>query len=108
MKNFEDRLTRLESLNEKMKEGNVPLDEAVSLFEEGIKLARGLEKELSKIERRIEILVNEPEKEQGDEPNLELFPDIGGESGEREQGSSRDSSDDSEAEQDGGENGENR
>jgi exodeoxyribonuclease VII small subunit len=108
VKNFEDRLTRLESLNEKMKEGNVPLDEAVSLFEEGIKLARGLEKELSKIERKIEILVNEPEKEQGDEPNLELFSDMGDEGRDREQGTSRDSSDDSGEGQSGGEDGENR
>jgi len=72
MKKFEDRLERLEVLNEKMKEGSVPLDEAIDLFEEGIKLARSLEKDLSKVERKIEILVNEPESPQ-DEPNLELF-----------------------------------
>ena len=59
MKSFEERLNRLEELSEKLKTGNVPLEEAVSLFEEGIKLARGLEKELSKIERKVEILVNE-------------------------------------------------
>ncbi|MFW6344504.1 MAG: exodeoxyribonuclease VII small subunit [Sediminispirochaetaceae bacterium] len=73
MKKFEERLSELESLNEKMKEGEIPLDEAVSLFERGIKLAKGLEKDLSKIERRIEILVNEPEKPETEEPNLELF-----------------------------------
>lgn len=78
MKNFEERLSRLESLNEKMKEGNLPLEEAVRLFEEGIKLARGLEKELSKVERRVEILVNEPESKEEEEPNLELFPEMGG------------------------------
>ena len=77
MKSFEERLTRLETLNEKMKEGDVPLDEAVRLFEEGIKLARGLEKELSKIERKIEILTNEPESKEQEEPNLELFSDLG-------------------------------
>lgn len=72
MKNFEERLTRLEELNEKMKSGNIPLDEAVVMFEDGIKLARGLEKDLSKVERRIEILVNEPETPE-EEPTLELF-----------------------------------
>ncbi len=86
MKSFEERLTRLETLNEKMKEGDVPLDEAVRLFEEGIKLARGLEKELSKIERRIEILTNEPESKEQEEPNLELFSDLG--AGEEQQKSS--------------------
>jgi len=75
MKNFEERLNRLEELNEKMKSGNIPLDEAVEMFEDGIKLARGLEKDLSKVERRIEILVNEPETPE-EEPNLELFGEV--------------------------------
>ncbi|RKX86735.1 MAG: exodeoxyribonuclease VII small subunit [Spirochaetes bacterium] len=72
MKNFEERLTNLEELNEKMKTGNIALDEAVEIFEEGIKLAKGLEKDLTKVERKIEILVNKPVKE-SDKPNLELF-----------------------------------
>ena len=75
MKNFEERLTNLEELNEKMKTGNIALDEAVEIFEEGIKLAKSLEKDLSKVERKIEILVNKPEKDT-DEPNLELFDGV--------------------------------
>ena len=79
MKNFEDRLNRLESLSEKLREGKIPLEEAVSIFEEGMKLAKDLEKELAKIERKVEILVNEPEKKSGSgadtEPVLELFPE---------------------------------
>lgn len=75
MKKFEERLARLEELNEKISEGNIPLDEAVALFEEGIKLAKSLEKDLSKVERKIEILVNQPEAE-GEEPNLELFSEL--------------------------------
>jgi len=74
VKKFEERLSELEELNEKMKEGEIPLDEAVGLFERGIKLAKGLEKDLSKIERKIEILVNEPESPE-EKPNLELFGD---------------------------------
>lgn len=85
MKSFEERLSRLESLNDRMKEGDVPLDEAVRLFEEGIKLAKGLEKELSKIERRVEILVNEPESGKQEEPNLELFSELSGAAGEGEE-----------------------
>lgn len=81
MKGFEERLARLEELNEKISEGNIPLDEAVALFEEGIKLAKGLEKDLSKVERRVELLVNEPETPD-EEPNLELFPDLNPEKGE--------------------------
>jgi len=77
MKSFEERLERLEILNEKIDEGNLPLEEAVALFEEGIALARGLEKELAKVERKVEILVDDPQAGEEDEkPNLELFPDF--------------------------------
>ncbi len=75
MKNFEERLTRLEDLSEKIRDGNIPLAEATSYFEEGIKLARGLEKDLQKIERKIEILVNKPEVEE-DAAELALFPEF--------------------------------
>ncbi len=75
MKGFEERLSRLENLNDKISEGNIPLDEAVALFEEGIKLAKSLEKDLSKVERKVELLVNQPDTPE-DEPNLELFPDL--------------------------------
>jgi len=78
MTSFEERLQRLEELSEKIKEGNLPLQEAVALFEEGIKLAKGLEKDLSKVERKIEILVNQPEKPE-DKPELDLFPELGDE-----------------------------
>ena len=74
MKNFEERLKALEEIAEKMREGNIPLDEAVSLFEEGVALARGLEKDLAKIEKKIEILAKEPETPEA-EPSLELFPE---------------------------------
>ncbi|MCK5008684.1 MAG: exodeoxyribonuclease VII small subunit [Spirochaetia bacterium] len=78
MKSFEDRFNRLENLSEKLREGKIPLEEAVSIFEEGMKLAKELEKELAKIERKVEILVNEPEKkgEAAQEPALELFPEL--------------------------------
>ena len=75
MKSFEQRLARLEELSEAIKAGDLPLDEAVALFEEGIKLSKGLEKELAKIERKVEILVNNPEEE-GQEPEMELFPEL--------------------------------
>jgi exodeoxyribonuclease VII small subunit len=75
MKSFETRLARLEELSEAIKAGDLPLEEAVALFEEGVKLSKGLEKELAKIERKVEILVNNPE-EQGEEPEMELFPEL--------------------------------
>lgn len=77
MKSFEERLARLESLSEKIRSEECGLEEATVYFEEGVKLARSLEKELSKVEKRVEILVNKPEEED-EEPILELFPEIRG------------------------------
>ena len=59
-KSFEERLERLEKLAEKLREGKIPLEEAVTLFEEGMKLARSLEKDLARVERKVEILTREP------------------------------------------------
>jgi exodeoxyribonuclease VII small subunit len=61
MKNFEERLSRLEALGEKVKKTDVPLDEALAAFEEGVKLARGIEKDLEQVESRVDILMNSPE-----------------------------------------------
>ena len=76
---FEERLHELEVLTERLKDGDVPLAEAVDLFESGMKLARDLGAELAKIERRIEIMINEPELVDG-EPQLEPFVDEAGDS----------------------------
>ena len=60
MKNFEERLARLEQLTQLVKAPQTPLSEAVSGFEEGFKLAQTLEKDLEKMEQRVEILLNPP------------------------------------------------
>ena len=73
MVTFEERLQRLEQLGDELRQGNLPIDQAMARFEEGITLARALERDLSKIERRIEILVNQPEQS-GAAPALEPFP----------------------------------
>jgi exodeoxyribonuclease VII small subunit len=75
VKKFEEKLSRLEEISEKMKDDSQPIEDAAALFEEGIKLAKSLENELSKIERKIEILVNKPD-ESREEPELELFPEL--------------------------------
>ena len=73
MKNFEQRLERLESLGEKVRDSSIPLDEALKAFEEGIKLAHTLEKELEKAESRIEILMNNTQDSVEEKPELSLF-----------------------------------
>ena len=75
MATFEEKLKRLEQIGDKIRDGKIPLEESVALFEEGIKIAKTLEKELAKVERRVEILVNKPEPG-GEAPQMELFGDM--------------------------------
>ncbi|MDR2632745.1 MAG: exodeoxyribonuclease VII small subunit [Treponema sp.] len=78
MKNFEERFERLEALGEKIRKPDIPLDEALKAFEEGIKLAQALEKDLEKVESRIEILKSGPEVQaQKEAPELGLFGEEG-------------------------------
>jgi exodeoxyribonuclease VII small subunit len=75
MKNFEERLERREELGERIRKPDIPLDDALKAFEEGIKLARSLEKDLEKVESRIELLMNGPEEKAEVRPELGLFDD---------------------------------
>ena len=53
---FEEALTRLEEIVEKLEDGDLPLDESLSAFEEGIRLSRICAKLLNEAERKVEIL----------------------------------------------------
>ena len=75
MKSFEERLKRLEEISSQIRDGEIPLESAAELFEEGVNLARGLAKELDQIDRKVQKLINEP-TEEGEKPVLELFPEI--------------------------------
>ena len=78
MKKFEERLERLEELAERIKEPDLALEEAVAVFEEGIKLSKGLEKDLEKIQGKVEILLGTSETDEGEEkPDLGLFEEEG-------------------------------
>jgi exodeoxyribonuclease VII small subunit len=72
-KTFEERLERLEALGDEIRKSDIPLDDAIKAFEEGIKLARALEKDLEKVESRIEILMNGADNGAEDRPELGLF-----------------------------------
>lgn len=54
---FETAMKRLEEIVSKMEAGELPLEESLSLFEEGVKLARSLNKTLEEAERKVEILL---------------------------------------------------
>ena len=54
---FEERLTQLEQVVEKLERGELSLDESVRLFEEGVKLSDACKAELEKAEGRVQVLV---------------------------------------------------
>lgn len=73
MKEFEQRLERLEAISEEIRSRDVPLQKAMELFEEGMGLSRNLEEELRGFERRVEILSNTPPEDGSGAPVLEDF-----------------------------------
>ena len=70
---FEEKLKELESINNKIKSGEMALEETVEYFEKGMNLAGSLEKEITEIERKVEILVNSPLDSEGGKPHFTDF-----------------------------------
>lgn len=54
---FEKSLARLEELVKRLESADLSLDEAMSLFEEGVKLSRDCQKKLEEAEGKVEILL---------------------------------------------------
>lgn len=58
---FEEALARLEYLVNRLEEGNLPLEESLDLFTEGIKLTKQCNKQLEEAEKQICTLVEDEE-----------------------------------------------
>ena len=58
-KNFETSLGELETIVRRLEEGDLPLEESLKLFEDGVKLSRECQERLSSAERRIEVLLKD-------------------------------------------------
>ncbi len=58
---FEETLARLESVVQKLESGDLPLDEALQAFEEGVRLARVCSARLEDAERRVHLLTRTPD-----------------------------------------------
>ncbi|MEC9006308.1 MAG: exodeoxyribonuclease VII small subunit [Nitrospirota bacterium] len=56
---FEDALARLETIVSELEKGDLPLNDSLKIFEEGIKLSKTCLKILDDSERKVEILVQE-------------------------------------------------
>jgi exodeoxyribonuclease VII small subunit len=81
MASFEEQLTALESVVERLERGELSLDESVRLFEEGVRLSNACKKELEAAEGRIQVLV-EPESGGVRVADLEVEDDVGAEEDE--------------------------
>jgi len=56
---FEDAMARLETIVSELEKGDLPLDESLKIFEEGIKLSKTCLKMLDDAERKVEILIQD-------------------------------------------------
>ena len=59
MRDFEEHLKALESVVERLEQGDLSLEESVRLFEEGMKLSDTCKKELEEAEGKIQLLVEQ-------------------------------------------------
>ena len=56
---FEDGLKRLEEIVAKLESGNLPLDNSLKLFEEGVKLVRFCNERLAEAQQKVELLTKD-------------------------------------------------
>lgn len=58
-KKFETSLSRLEEIVTELEGGELPLEQSLKLFEEGIKLSRICNARLEEAERKVEVLLKD-------------------------------------------------
>jgi len=54
---FEEAMEKLESIVNRLESGDVPLETAIELFQEGMKLSQLCGSKLEQVERKIELLI---------------------------------------------------
>lgn len=82
---FESQLAALEKIVRELERGDLPLEESLRLFEQGVRLSRECQERLNQAERRIELLLRDAEGRPVlaafDEDGEDLHLDRGGEAG---------------------------
>lgn len=56
---FEDALARLEMIVGQLEKGDLPMEESLKIFEEGVRLSKNCLKMLEEAERKVEILLQD-------------------------------------------------
>jgi exodeoxyribonuclease VII small subunit len=59
MSNFETSLKQLEQIVEKLEKGDLPLEESIKLFEEGVGLSNACKAELEAAEGKVQVLMKQ-------------------------------------------------
>jgi exodeoxyribonuclease VII small subunit len=75
---FEEALARLEAIVVELERGQLPLEDSMRIFEEGMKLSRTCLKMLEEAERKVEILIKDKDGQKRARP-LELELNAGSE-----------------------------
>ena len=65
--NFEEAIGRLEDIVNHLEQGEVPLEESIKLYEEGMRLGKMCRRILNEADQRVRQLTTEIEKESGSE-----------------------------------------
>ena len=74
---FEEALARLEAIVSELERGQLPLDDSMRIFEEGMKLSKTCLKMLEDAERKVEILIKDKDGSKRARPfELELTPGV--------------------------------
>jgi exodeoxyribonuclease VII small subunit len=69
--NFEDSLRKLETIVSQLEDGELPLEQSLKLFEEGVSLAAVCKTELDAAEGKVEMLI----KQRDGSTRVEPFPE---------------------------------
>ena len=73
--NFEEQLTKLDQIVQNLVNGNVPLEDALKEFQEGVKISRDLEKKLNSAEETVAKLIDSDGTEHKLDPNNASAPE---------------------------------
>jgi exodeoxyribonuclease VII small subunit len=68
MPKFEDSLKQLETIVAQLEKGDLPLEDSIKLFEEGIRLSAACKEELDAAEGKVQILLKQRDGSMKAEP----------------------------------------
>jgi exodeoxyribonuclease VII small subunit len=68
MAKFEDSLKQLETIVSQLEKGDLPLEESIKLFEEGIRLSSVCKEELDAAEGKVQVLLKQRDGSMKAEP----------------------------------------